>query len=153
MRVVVQRVSRASVAIGNETIAHIGKGYLLLVGLSASDDERTVAYIAGKIAKLRVFPDASGKMNLSIGDVGGDILSVSQFTLYGDVSDGNRPSFTKAMQQEVAEGLYHNFLKRLREVLDCRIEDGRFGADMAVELVNDGPVTIILEREKNPHSI
>lgn len=146
MKVVVQRVSEASVTIAGNIVGQIGKGYLLLVGFTHSDTEETARYLANKILKLRVFPDASGKLNLSIQDVGGEILSVSQFTLYGDTSDGNRPSFTQAMNPTSAKSLYERFNRILEELLGKKIETGQFQEEMAVSLVNDGPVTILMER-------
>lgn len=146
MKVVVQRVSEANVTIAGNIVGQIGKGYLLLVGFTHSDTEETARYLANKILKLRVFPDASGKLNLSIQDVGGEILSVSQFTLYGDTSDGNRPSFTQAMNPTSAKSLYERFNRILEELLGKKIETGQFQEEMAVSLVNDGPVTILMER-------
>jgi len=146
MKVVVQRVSEASVKIGGNVVGQIGKGYLLLVGFTHTDTEETTRYLANKILKLRVFPDLSGKLNLSIQDVGGNILSVSQFTLYGDTSDGNRPSFTQAMNPTSAKSLYERFNRILEELLGKKIETGQFQEEMAVSLVNDGPVTILMER-------
>lgn len=146
MRVVVQRVKSASVKVDEKLIAEIQKGYLLLVGLTHNDTERELDYIANKIAKLRVFPDDSGKMNRSLTDVGGAILSVSQFTLYADTKDGNRPSFTEALSGEKAEPLFALFNEKLRQVTNTEVQTGEFGAYMDVSLENDGPVTILIER-------
>ncbi|MBN2696178.1 MAG: D-tyrosyl-tRNA(Tyr) deacylase [Bacilli bacterium] len=146
MRVVLQRVSEAQVKIDGELLASIGAGYLLLVGFTHTDSEAEIDYMANKIAKLRVFSDSQGKMNLSIKDTDGEILAVSQFTLYGNAEDGNRPSFTASMKPDIANTLYDTFLERLYEATGKTVKSGRFKAHMAVELTNDGPVTIILER-------
>ena len=143
MRVVVQRVKRASVTVDNEIIGKIGKGYLLLVGFSAEDNEEIMAHLIRKIVDLRIFEDENGKMNLSIKDVGGEILSVSQFTLYADCRKGNRPGFTEAAKAEDATRMYDRFNQLLSEHL--KVETGKVQADMEVELINDGPVTIILD--------
>ncbi len=139
MRALVQRVSRAAVDVDGEEVAAIGPGLLVLLGVRVGDDEAGADRIAGKIERLRVFEDAEGKMNLSVRDVGGEILCVSQFTLYGDARKGNRPSFVEAAPPEVAEPLY----ERVRAALGA--EGGAFGAHMRVSLVNDGPVTLLLE--------
>lgn len=144
MRVVLQRVKKASVAIEGETVGCIGGGLLLLVGIRTGDTEDDMAYVAGKIAVLRIFEDENGKMNRSIQDVGGAVLSVSQFTLYGDVAHGRRPSFITAARPETAEPLYEAFNEQLRQA-GLEVATGRFGADMQVSLVNDGPVTLIIE--------
>lgn len=139
MRALVQRVSRAAVDVDGEEVAATGPGLLVLLGVRVGDDEAGADRIAGKIERLRVFEDAEGKMNLSVRDVGGEILCVSQFTLYGDARKGNRPSFVEAAPPEVAEPLY----ERVRAALGA--EGGAFGAHMRVSLVNDGPVTLLLE--------
>jgi len=139
MLAVVQRVSSASVTVDGESIASIGRGLLALVGVREGDGEGEADRIASKLAALRIFADDAGKMNLSVRDVGGEVLVVSNFTLYGDARKGNRPSFVQAARPEAAEPL----VERVREALDAK--GGRFGARMAVELVNDGPVTILLE--------
>ena len=144
MRVVVQRVKRASCTINNEVYSQIEKGYLLLVGFTHSDSMKEVKYLAKKIANLRVFEDENGKMNLSLKTVGGKILSISQFTLYADTKDGNRPAFIKAMNPTEASLLYDAFNEELR-LFDIEVQTGIFGADMKIELVNDGPVTIIYD--------
>jgi D-tyrosyl-tRNA(Tyr) deacylase len=135
----VQRVSRASVSVDGETIASIGSGLVVLLGVRRGDGEAEADRIADKLLKLRIFEDAEGRMNLSLGDAGGEILCVSQFTLYGDARKGNRPSFVEAAPPEVAEPLY----ERVRDRLGA--QGGSFGARMAVELVNDGPVTLLIE--------
>ena len=145
MRVLLQRVSRASVSVGGRTTGSIGRGFLLLVGVTQSDGPSQVEWMADKILGLRVFPDADGRMNLSLGDVSGSILVVSQFTLYGDVSKGRRPSFADAAKPEQAIPLYEKFVERLGQS-GLRVETGVFGEMMEVELVNDGPVTMLLER-------
>lgn len=145
MRAVVQRVSRASVRVGEETVGAIGRGFVVLAGFAPGDDEPALAWMAEKLAGLRVFGDAEGKMNLGIEEAGGAMLVVSQFTLYGDASKGRRPSFIGAAPPEQAEALYDRFVALLRE-RGVRVETGRFRAMMDVELVNDGPVTLLLER-------
>ena len=146
MKVVLQRVLSAEVTIDRRSVAAIGAGFVLLVGFKASDGEIEATWIADKIVGLRVFPDAEGKMNHSLNDVEGELLVVSQFTLYGDVRKGRRPSFIDAASPEIAISLYDNFLALLRERAPGRVETGEFGAAMDVELVNQGPVTILLER-------
>lgn len=149
MRLLLQRVSRAEVRIrdaGETRVSgRIGRGFVLLVGFTATDDEAKVAWMADKVAGLRVFADAEDKMNLALGDVGGAVLVVSQFTLYGDAQKGRRPSFIDAARPEQAIPLYESFLSNLRG-LGLTVETGEFGAMMDVELVNDGPVTLWLER-------
>lgn len=144
MKVVIQRSKRASVTVDGEIIGQINQGLVLLVGVTHDDTEKDIAFLAEKIANLRIFEDESGKMNLSLLDVGGDILSVSQFTLYGDCRKGRRPNFMEAARPEVAEGIYEAFNDLLREK-GLKVETGRFGAMMDVQLVNDGPVTLIIE--------
>ncbi len=146
MKVVVQRVNNASVSIAGKEISSIGKGYLLLVGFTQNDTLEHAEYLANKIAKLRVFPDGDDKMNLSINDIGGAILSVSQFTLYADLKDGNRPSFTNCLEPATAKSLYEEFLTLLEKSTGIHVKNGVFGAKMEVKLTNDGPVTILLER-------
>ena len=145
MRAVVQRVSRARVVVAGETVGDIGRGLLVLLGIAPKDTREHVSWMAEKIAGLRIFRDAEEKMNLSVQDIGGAVLVVSQFTLYGDCSKGKRPSFIDAAKPEIAIPLYEAFLDALR-ALGIPVAAGRFGADMAVELVNDGPVTMILDR-------
>lgn len=144
MRVVVQRVTKASCTINGEVYSKIDKGYLLLVGFTHTDSMKEVKYLAKKIANLRVFEDENQKMNLSLKTVGGKILSISQFTLYADTKDGNRPAFIKAMNPKDATILYDLFNEELR-TYDIEVQTGIFGADMKIELVNDGPVTIIYD--------
>lgn len=147
MREVIQRVSRAQVAVGEETTGKIERGLLVLLGVSGMDTEADADYLAEKIASLRIFEDEGGKMNLAVGEVGGRVLVVSQFTLYGDVRRGKRPSFDAAARPEQARTLYEYFVGRIRAAgLDC--ETGRFQETMQVELVNDGPVTILLDSGK-----
>jgi D-tyrosyl-tRNA(Tyr) deacylase len=145
MRVVLQRVSRARVTVDGRVTGEIGRGLLLLVGLTASDTEAELAWMADKVVGLRIFPDDEGKMNRSLEEADGALLVVSQFTLYGDVRKGKRPSFVDAARPEVAIPLYERFVALLRAT-GRPVETGEFGAMMDVELVNDGPVTLILER-------
>jgi D-tyrosyl-tRNA(Tyr) deacylase len=148
MRAVIQRVSRAKVTVGGETTGAIGRGLLILLGVSRDDTTNAADYLAEKAAGLRVFEDAEGKMNLDVAQVKGDVLVVSQFTLYGDVRRGKRPSFDAAARPEQARELYEYFCQKLRG-MGLRVETGRFQEMMEVELVNDGPVTILLDSEKN----
>ncbi|MES2176827.1 MAG: D-aminoacyl-tRNA deacylase [Gemmatimonadota bacterium] len=145
MRVLLQRVSRAEVRVGDRTTGRIASGFLLLVGFTHADNEAIVQWMADKVVGLRLFSDADDKMNLSIADVGGALLVVSQFTLYGDVAKGRRPSFIDAARPDAAIPLYERFIGLLRE-RNIVVETGEFGAMMDVELVNDGPVTLWLER-------
>lgn len=147
MRVVLQRVSRAQVSIGGDVVARIDAGWLVLVGMAPHDDEAAVQWMAEKIVHLRAFADDAGKMNRSIEDVNGSVLVVSQFTLYGDCSKGRRPSFIGAASPDVAIPLYEAFLDALRS-FGLPVAAGRFGADMQVELVNDGPVTLLLDSDR-----
>lgn len=145
MRVVVQRVSRAAVRVEGESVGSIGRGLLVLVGFGPEDGGEEVDWMAGKLAGLRIFPDEEGRMDRSVQEVGGAMLVVSQFTLYGDVSRGRRPSFVGAADPGPAEALYDDFLERCRAT-GVPVESGAFGAMMEVELVNDGPVTLVVER-------
>jgi D-tyrosyl-tRNA(Tyr) deacylase len=145
MRVLLQRVSRAEVRVGARSTGRIARGYLLLVGLTHSDTEAQLVWMADKVVGLRLFADADEKMNLGLADVGGALLVVSQFTLYGDAAKGRRPSFVDAARPETAIPLYDRFVALLRE-RGTHVETGEFGAMMDVELVNDGPVTLWLER-------
>jgi len=147
VRAVVQRVSRASVTVEGDVVGQVGRGFVVLLGVSREDDEAAADYMADKIAGLRVFEDEAGKMNRSIQEVGGAILAISQFTLYGDVRRGRRPGFDRAGRPEQAEPLYERFVARLRE-MGLHVETGRFQTHMEVELVNDGPVTILVDSEK-----
>lgn len=147
MRAVIQRVSRAKVTVDGHVVGAIERGLLVLLGVAEGDDESAADYLAEKTAGLRIFDDAAGKMNLSVGEVNGAVLVVSQFTLYGDVRRGKRPSFDRAARPERANELYEHFVGRIRAA-GLRCETGRFQAMMDVELVNDGPVTILLDSEK-----
>ncbi|NTU92714.1 MAG: D-tyrosyl-tRNA(Tyr) deacylase [Chlorobiaceae bacterium] len=145
MRVVVQRAGQASVSIGGTLHSEIGAGLLLFVGIGRDDSDQELAWMTRKIINLRIFEDQAGKMNLSVKEVGGSMLAVSQFTLYADVSRGNRPGFSEAASPETATILFDRLVDLLRESSGCKVETGIFGADMQVSLLNDGPVTIILE--------
>jgi D-tyrosyl-tRNA(Tyr) deacylase len=146
VRVVLQRVSRAEVRIGDSVAGRIGPGFLLLVGLAPEDDEAKLRWMAEKILSLRLFADADGKMNRGLEDIGGGVLIVSQFTLYGDVRKGRRPSFIGAAPPDIAIPLYERFVALVRERAPGPVATGEFGAMMDVDLVNDGPVTLLLER-------
>ncbi|HEX8692464.1 MAG TPA: D-aminoacyl-tRNA deacylase [Longimicrobium sp.] len=145
MRIVLQRVSRASVTVGGRVTGEIGRGLLLLAGFTDADTGEALAWMAKKVVQLRIFPDDEGKMNRSVEEADGALLVVSQFTLYGDARRGNRPSFIDAARPEVAIPLYERFVELLRAT-GRPVETGEFGAMMDVELVNDGPVTLVLER-------
>lgn len=145
MRIVIQRVSRASVTIAGITRASIGKGFLILIGICAEDSEDDVDWLVRKVAALRVFNDEKGVMNRSIMDEGGNIIVVSQFTLYASYKKGNRPSWLRAARHEISIPLYESFCKKMGEALGKPVGRGEFGADMKVELVNDGPVTICMD--------
>lgn len=144
MRVVLQRVAHASVTVDGETIGKIQRGFLLLVGVTHDDAMEDMEYLVRKIVQMRIFEDEEGKLNRSIQDIGGEILSVSQFTLYADTKKGNRPSFSKAAPGDVALEMFEQFNGLLRDT-GVPVETGQFGADMKVELLNDGPVTILLD--------
>ena len=145
MRVVIQRCSRAEVRIDGAVVGRIDRGFLLLMGVTDGDTQHEADVLAKKVAQMRVFEDAEGKMNLSLHDVSGAILSISQFTLYADCRKGNRPSFIRAARPETAEPLYDYFNRVLREQYGLQVETGRFGADMKVDFIIDGPVTILLD--------
>ena len=145
MRIVIQRVSRASVTIDGNIKSAIGKGYLILVGVEETDSEADAEWLVKKVIGLRVFDDENCVMNLNIGQIGGDILVVSQFTLFASVKKGNRPSWLRAARHEISVPLYEFFCHRLEEETGKRVGTGEFGADMKVELVNDGPVTICMD--------
>ena len=145
MRIVAQRVSRASVTIDGVLRSKIGKGMMVLLGIEEADNEEDVEYLCQKLSKLRIFADDNNAMNLDVNQVEGDFLVVSQFTLHAMTKKGNRPSFIRAARPEHAVPLYELFLKRLGEVSGRKVECGEFGADMQVELINDGPVTIIID--------
>ncbi len=145
MKAVIQRVSSATVKIDSEIRGSINKGYMILLGIANDDNSEDINWLANKINNLRIFSDEDGLMNLNIGDVNGDILLISQFTLHAKTKKGNRPSYIHAAKPDVAIALYEEFIKKLEEVLGKAIQKGEFGADMKVTLVNDGPVTIIID--------
>lgn len=146
MKIVLQRVSRASVSVNEKEVGAINKGLLLLVGIHEDDAEEQMQWLCEKLLKLRVFDDADGKMNDSVQDIEGEILVVSQFTLYGDYEKGNRPSYIEAAGPQKARRLYEDMIAYLREHSELKVESGEFGAYMDVQLHNDGPVTLVLER-------
>ena len=145
MRVVVQRVASARVEVGCEVVGAIGAGLLVLAGFEEGDGEGDLAWMAAKLARLRIFPDQSGVMNCSVVDSGGEVLAVSQFTLYASTQKGNRPSWSRAARPALAQPLFESFVQRLEGELGRRVPTGVFGADMQVHLVNDGPVTIAID--------
>ena len=145
MRVVIQRVTHASVDIDKQTVASINKGLLVLVGIEDSDTNEDIAWLSAKMVNLRVFDDENGVMNLSVKDVGGEVLIVSQFTLHASTKKGNRPSYIKAARPEVAIPIYETFIKQVESLLGKRVPTGQFGAMMQVALYNDGPVTILID--------
>ena len=147
MRVVLQRVTSAKVVVAGETVGAIGRGWLALLGVAPTDTKADAAWLAEKTAYLRCFPDSEGKMNLSVLDIGGAVLAVSQFTLYGDARRGRRPDFTSAAEPVLARQLYERYVAGLRRAGVAEVATGVFGAMMAVRLTNDGPVTVLLERE------
>ena len=147
MRVVVQRAKKASVKVDEKVVGNINEGLVLLVGFTQTDTEKTIDYMVKKIVNLRIFPDEKGIMNKSILDYKGEILSISQFTLYADCKKGNRPSFTNAGKPDLATTLYDQFNQKLQEQ-GMHVETGIFGADMKIELLNDGPVTIVLDSKE-----
>ena len=145
MRAVIQRVSEASVTIGGDVRGAIGRGFLVLLGVESADTEEDASWLVGKIARLRVFDDGDGHMNLSLADVGGEVLVISQFTLHASTKKGNRPSFIRAARPEVAVPIYEDFVRRLSGEIGRDVATGEFGADMKVALINDGPVTISID--------
>jgi D-tyrosyl-tRNA(Tyr) deacylase len=145
MKVVIQRVKSASVKVNSKTVSRIGKGMLLLAGLEKEDTEKDVEYCADKIAHLRFFECEQGKMNLSVMDISGEILAVSQFTVAGNIKKGRRPSFDSAMAPGQAEKLFDKFCDRLSNITNIQVKKGSFGDEMEVSLINDGPVTFIIE--------
>lgn len=149
MRLVIQRVSHASVKVDGEIKGEIGNGFLVLLGVKKGDTEKDLDYCVKKLVGLRVFKDEEDKMNLSVQDINGDFLIISQFTLYGDTKKGFRPSFIMAEEPEKANQMYETFLEKVKEASGRKVEKGVFGADMKVELLNDGPVTIIIESPFN----
>lgn len=146
MKFLVQRVKEACVDVNHKCIGKIENGFLVLIGITHTDTKEIADYLIKKLVNLRVFEDENQKMNLALSDVGGSLLLVSQFTLYADCSNGNRPSFVNAARPEFANDLYEYIIREC-EKIDCRVQTGVFGADMKVNLVNDGPVTILLEKE------
>ena len=146
MKIVVQRVKNAKVDVEGKTVGKIDTGFLVLLGVTHEDTEEQADYLAKKLCNLRVFTDENDKMNLSLKDVNGKLLIVSQFTLYADCTSGNRPSFTNAAKPDKAEKLYEYFCNQCKEKYNIEVEKGIFGADMKVSLINDGPVTIIIEK-------
>ena len=149
MRIVIQRVTSASVSIEGEVVGQIGKGVMLLLGITPEDTQQDADWLVGKISRLRIFDDANGVMNLSLQDIGGEALVVSQFTLMASYKKGNRPSYIHAAPPAVAIPLYEYFVAQLQQALGRPVPTGRFGADMQVSLTNDGPVTIVMD-SKNP---
>lgn len=147
MRCVIQRVTQASVSVDGNVVGKIGKGFMILIGVSVEDTDKDLKYMADKIPNLRIFEDEQGKMNLSLKDTGGEILAVSQFTLYGDARGSRRPSFIQAARPEMATGYYEQLVEAWR-AQGIHVETGVFGADMQVSLVNDGPVTMLMDSTK-----
>ncbi len=145
MRLIIQRVSKANVSINNLVHGSIERGLMVLVGIEESDLEEDVAWLTKKLLGLRIFSDSEGKMNLSVSDISGNILVVSQFTLFASTSKGNRPSFIRSAKPEIAIPIYEEFIEKLRIESEMNIQTGIFGADMQIELVNDGPVTIFID--------
>lgn len=148
MRAVVQRVKKASVKVENEVIGEIGEGLLILLGVEDEDKDEDIKYLAEKVSNLRIFEDSEGKMNLSLVDVKGEMLVVSQFTLYGDCRKGRRPNFMMAAKPDYANEMYIKFVEECRKYID-KVETGQFQAEMDVELVNSGPVTLLIDSKKN----
>lgn len=146
MKLVVQRVKKSNLKIKNKLYSSINTGIVILIGISKNDNYEMAKELANKITKLRIFNDANGKMNKNIMEIKGEILVVSQFTLYADTNKGNRPSFINAAKPELAISLYNHFIDELQKLISSKVRTGKFGADMKIELINDGPVTIILEK-------
>ncbi|MCL4426112.1 MAG: D-aminoacyl-tRNA deacylase [Firmicutes bacterium] len=147
MRAVVQRVKRGSVTVKGRTLGQVARGFVVLLGVGAEDSPEDATYLAEKVANLRVFEDGGGKMNLSLSEVGGEVLVISQFTLYGDARKGRRPSFSQAAPPELGRELYERFVAELLG-RGLTVATGEFGADMLVEIINDGPVTLLLDSRK-----
>ena len=145
MKLVIQRVIKSDLKIDKKIYSSIGYGMVIFIGLSNDDNEYFLSKIASKVSKLRIFNDEFGKMNKNINDINGEILLVSQFTLYADTKKGNRPSFIKSAKPEIANKIYNCFIKELQTYVKTKIQTGKFGADMKINLINDGPVTILLE--------
>ena len=148
MKIIIQRVSSASVEINHIIKGEINKGYLILLGIASSDCEKDIEWLINKIINLRIFSDQNGKMNLSLKDIDGEVLLISQFTLFASTKKGNRPSFIKSAKPDIAIPLYEQFIKLLSKELNKTIQTGEFGADMQVSLTNDGPVTITIDTEE-----
>ncbi|MFL2609878.1 MAG: D-aminoacyl-tRNA deacylase [Flavobacteriaceae bacterium] len=146
MKLVVQRVKKSNLKIKNKLYSSINTGMVILIGISKNDNYEMAKELANKITKLRIFNDDNGKMNKNIMEIKGEILVVSQFTLYADTNKGNRPSFINAAKPELAISLYNHFIDELQKLISSKVRTGKFGADMKIELINDGPVTIILEK-------
>ncbi len=145
MRIIIQRVKKASVTVSEKIISEIGQGYLILLGVETEDTQQDIHWLCGKVARLRIFEDENGAMNRSILDIDGDVIVVSQFTLHASTKKGNRPSFIKAARPEIAIPLYEAFVQQLEKELGKKVQMGEFGAMMDVSLVNDGPVTIAID--------
>ena len=145
MKLVIQRVKKSILKIDGVNISSIGYGMVILIGISKDDNSSKLKKVVSKLSKLRIFNDYNGKMNKNINDINGEILVVSQFTLYADLKKGNRPSFINAAEPIKASKIYHNFIEELQTVINSKVRTGKFGADMKVELINDGPVTLVLE--------
>ena len=145
MRVVAQRVASASVVVGEDTVGAIGHGLLLFVGVEETDSEVDVNWLSAKLCKLRIFPDAAGVMNRNVSEVGGQVLAVSQFTLFASIKKGNRPSWSRAARGDVSQPLFERFVRQLEMDLGIKVETGVFGADMRVSLTNDGPITLFID--------
>ena len=148
MKFVIQRVLNSSVKVDGETIGSIGKGFMVLIGVADTDTKDIADKLVDKMIKLRIFEDSEGKTNLSLSDVGGELLLVSQFTLYADCKKGNRPSFIKAGKPDFANEMYEYIISKCKTYEGLKVEKGKFGADMKVELINDGPFTIVLDSEE-----
>ena len=145
MKAVIQRVSKASVEVNNKCIAHITTGLLVLVGIEDADNQEDINWLTSKIANLRIFPDANDIMNLSVKDIEGEIIVVSQFTLHASTKKGNRPSYIKAAKPEIAIPLYEKFVSQMEVEINKKVQTGKFGADMKIALLNDGPVTLVID--------
>ena len=145
MKLVIQRVKRSNLKINGVDFSSIGYGMVILIGISKDDNSSKLKKVVSKLSKLRIFNDYNGKMNKNINDINAEILVVSQFTLYADLKKGNRPSFINAAEPIKASKIYHNFIEELQTVINSKVRTGKFGADMKVELINDGPVTLVLE--------
>ena len=147
MKTVIQRVSEASVSIEGQKVADIQQGLLVLLGIENADTQEDIVWLCRKIANLRIFSDEKGLMNLSIKDIAGEMIVVSQFTLHASTKKGNRPSFIKAAKPDVAIPLYENFVKEMQNLIETKVQTGEFGADMKISLINDGPVTIVIDSQ------